>query len=105
MCCNSNCACRGGKCTTSKIAKVLLIVGGLNWGLVGAGMLANMADWNVVHMVLGSMPTIEAIVYVLVGVAAIMKIFHCKCKKCAGGVCSVDGHMGDKMSGDMAGKM
>ncbi len=46
--------------------------------LLGHGM-----DWNVVHMILGSVPTLEAIVYVLVGVAAVMKLVGCKCKKCS----------------------
>jgi uncharacterized protein len=69
------------------IAKVLVVIGGLNWGLVGLGMLLG-KSWNVVYMLVGSMPTLEAIVYVLVGVSAIMSIFNCKCCKCAGGVCA-----------------
>ena|SRR3989344_1791544 len=90
MCANCNCGgCKGGRCTTSWIIKILVIVGGINWGLVGVGMFM-MADWNVVHMLLGSMPTVEAIVYVLVGLAAVMKIFGCKCKKCMSGVCTPD---------------
>jgi uncharacterized membrane protein YuzA (DUF378 family) len=63
------------------IGKILLIVGGLNWGLVGAGMLMD-ADWNVVNMLLGAWPVAEAVVYILVGLAAIMKIFGCRCSKC-----------------------
>ena len=63
--------------------KVLLVVGGLNWGLVGLGMLlGKMEPWNVVSMVLSSMPTLEAVVYLLVGVAAVMKLLGCHCKKC-----------------------
>ncbi len=82
-----NC-CKGGGCVCSKMGNTLLIVGGLNWGLVGAGMLADSAQsWNVVNMLLGSMPVVEAIVYVLVGLAAIMAIFGCRCKKCASNVC------------------
>jgi len=42
-----------------------------NWGLVGAGWLASGADWNVVHMLLGSSMQVEAIVYVLVGLSAL----------------------------------
>lgn len=82
--CDSKCGGCKGKCTPAFIGKILLIIGGINWGLVGVGMLMN-ADWNVVKIVLGngSLPTIEAIVYILVGVAALMKIFGCKCKKCA----------------------
>ena len=80
---NSKCNCHWGGCVWSKTMKVLLIVGGLNWGLVGLGMLLGKADsWNVVYMVLGSMPTLEAVVYLLVGVAAVMKLLGCHCKKC-----------------------
>lgn len=76
----NNGKCRS-KCICAMIGKILLIVGGLNWGLVGIGMFMN-SDLNVVKMLLGSWPMIEAVVYVLVGVAAVMKIFGCKCKKC-----------------------
>lgn len=75
---NSKCA---NGCCLRKLRKVLLIVGGLNWGLVGIGMLIN-ADLNVVHMLLGSWSMLEGIVYVLVGLAAVYKIFGCRCKKC-----------------------
>ncbi len=75
--CNGKC----GGCVVKKTAKVLLIIGGLNWGLVGVGMLMN-SNWNVVNLLLGSWPVVEAIVYILVGIAAIVKIFGCRCKKC-----------------------
>lgn len=68
-------------CCLRIVRKVLLIVGGLNWGLVGAGMLMG-SDWNVVHMLLGGWPMVEGIVYVLVGLAAIFKLVGCRCKKC-----------------------
>lgn len=54
----------------SGIAFVLTIVGGLNWGLVGLGMLMG-SDWNLVNMLLGAWPMVEAIVYVLVGLSAV----------------------------------
>lgn len=74
--------CKGG-CTMAIVAKVLVIIGGLNWGLIGLGMLlGTVGGWNVVNMILGSVPVLEGIVYVLVGIAAIMKIFGCKCAKC-----------------------
>lgn len=70
-------------CNMHKICKLLLIVGGLNWGLVGIGMLMSSdLNWNVVNMILGSMPILEAIVYILVGIAAVMKIVGCRCKDC-----------------------
>jgi uncharacterized protein len=79
----------GMGCTCSMIAKILLIVGGVNWGLVGLGMLLNASEsWNVVNMLLGSVPVVEAIVYLLVGVAAVISIFGCKCKTCSEGVCA-----------------
>lgn|SRR3989344_669818 len=78
---NSSCGHKWGGCMPSKSCQVLLIVGGLNWGLVGLGMLMS-RDLNVVHMVLGSWATVEAIVYVLVGVAAVMKLIGCNCGKC-----------------------
>ena len=80
--------CSKGGCTLAMVGKVLLIVGGINWGLVGLGMLlGSVREWNVVYMLLGGMPIIEGIVYVLVGVAAVMKIFGCQCGKCKDGVC------------------
>lgn len=86
---NSKCGC--SKCSPMFIGKILLIVGGLNWGILGVSMLMS-KNWNVVHMVLNSMPTLEAIVYVLVGISAIMKIFGCKCAKCASacGTCGTE---------------
>ena len=67
------------------IAFILTIIGGLNWGVVGIGELANaQLKWNVVNMLLGSWPTVEAIVYVLVGLSALYLVFTHKrdCKNC-----------------------
>lgn len=52
----------------------LVIVGGLNWGLVGLGNLLGAGSWNVVNMVLGSIPTVENVLYVLVGLSAAWKL-------------------------------
>ena len=49
------------------IATVLLIVGGLNWGLVGA------FDFDLVAALLGDMTLPARVVYVLVGVAALYR--------------------------------
>lgn len=57
----------------NQITRVLVIVGGINWGLVGIGSFLG-SDWNVVHMILGSLGPVEALVYVLVGVSAVMMI-------------------------------
>jgi uncharacterized membrane protein YuzA (DUF378 family) len=62
------------------VSHILLIVGGLNWGLVGIGGFMK-ADYNVVNMLLGSWPQVLWVVYILVGLAAVHAIVMCsKCK-------------------------
>jgi len=51
--------------TLDVIAAVLLIVGGLNWGLVG------IFRFDVVAAIFGSMSILSRIIYALVGVAAV----------------------------------
>lgn len=48
----------------------LVIIGGINWGLVGLGYFLK-TNLNVINLVLGNWPTIENIVYVLVGLCAL----------------------------------
>lgn len=88
--------CMHGVCGVMMVAKWLLVVGGLNWGLMGVGMLMG-SDWNVVKILLGSWPVVEAIVYILVGVAAILKVCGCKCHTCKG-MGEEKGDMGAGMS-------
>jgi len=57
------------------IALILLIIGGLNWGLIGIGALMG-TPLNVVNMILGSIPTLENIVYILVGLAGLYTIYY-----------------------------
>jgi uncharacterized membrane protein YuzA (DUF378 family) len=47
------------------LAMVLVIVGGLNWGLVGA------FDYNLVDAIFGEGSALSRIVYVLVGLSAV----------------------------------
>lgn len=63
------------------IAFILVIVGALNWGLVGA------FEFNLVESLLGSMAMLEKVVYILVGVSALYLAFTHKgdCRTCAGG--------------------
>lgn len=58
------------KSTIEWIAIILLIVGGLNWGLVAAFQL------DLVAAVFGSIPVLQRIVYGLVGIAAIYQIYR-----------------------------
>lgn len=71
-----NCCCSG---PLNKVAGILVLIGALNWGLTGIGYFLN-GNWNVVNLVLGGMPVVEAVVYVLVGVAAVIKVVKCGCK-------------------------
>ncbi len=60
-----------------KIAYILVIVGALNWGLVAF-------KFNLVEMLLGSMPSVVMIVYLLVGLSAVYEVVTHKsnCKNC-----------------------
>jgi uncharacterized protein len=50
--------------TLDTIALILVIVGGLNWGLMAFG-------YNLVTAIFGSIPALVATVYILVGLSAI----------------------------------
>lgn len=65
------------------VSWILIIVGGLNWGLVGLGGLMG-SDLNLVNMLLGSMPMVEALVYLLVGLSAVFEVVSHKknCRMC-----------------------
>ncbi len=73
-------------CGVHKAAWVLLLVGGLNWGLVG------LFDVDLVKWLLGAWPLVVRIVYVLVGASAVAMLGIGKC-------CMKEGGMG------MPGKM
>ncbi len=55
--------------TLDTIAMILLIIGGLNWGLIGINM-----DWNVVGMIFGSMGWLLNLIYILVGLSAVYEL-------------------------------
>ena len=75
------------KCTPSSIAYWLVVIGAVNWGLVGVAGLLGDGNWNVVDLLLGSWPVVENIVYVLVGLSAIVLVKGCRCGSCKDGVC------------------
>lgn len=66
------------------ISFILLVVGGLNWGLVGLGGFMG-GNWNLVSMIFGSWPMLEWLVYVLVGLAAVYEVVthRSKCRACS----------------------
>jgi uncharacterized membrane protein YuzA (DUF378 family) len=57
------------------IALVLVIVGGVNWGLVG------LFNLDLVDLILGAIPVLARIVYILVGVAALYMIYMAATQK------------------------
>lgn len=65
------------------VAFILLIVGGLNWGLAGLGGFFG-GNWNVVNQILGSWPVVEWLVYILVGLSAVYEVATHKanCRSC-----------------------
>lgn len=67
------------------IAFILLVIGGLNWGLIGLSAFFGGGNWNVVNLILGSWPSVEWLVYVLVGLSALwLAINHKKeCRMCS----------------------
>ncbi len=65
-----------------KIAWILILIGGLNWGLVGLGSLLGGANWNLVELIFGGAPMIESLIYLLVGISAVLYIFGKKCTGC-----------------------
>ncbi|CDZ80258.1 hypothetical protein BN1013_00765 [Candidatus Rubidus massiliensis] len=58
--------------TLDVIAAILLVIGGINWFLVGA------FDFDLVQFLFGRLPAIARTVYILVGLAAFYQIFQWK---------------------------
>lgn len=49
----------------------LVVIGALNWGLVGLGSLLGGTDWNVVALIFGAWPALVNLVYLLVGLSGL----------------------------------
>lgn len=56
------------------IVYILVIVGGLNWGLVAIGNWAG-TNLNLVNLIFGALPALENIIYLLVGLSALYLIY------------------------------
>jgi uncharacterized membrane protein YuzA (DUF378 family) len=57
------------KGTLCCIAMVLVLIGGINWGLVG------LLNLDLVALLLGSMPIVQKLVYIVIGLSAAFLIF------------------------------
>ncbi len=60
----------GEKMMEKKWGLWILVIGGLNWGLIAIGYFLN-TNLNVVNLVLGGWPLVENLVYLLVGICAV----------------------------------
>ena len=56
------------------IALILLVIGGINWALVGIW------GFDLVAYLFGYMSTVSRIIYILVGVSALYLLIFKKCK-------------------------
>ncbi|MBT6796065.1 DUF378 domain-containing protein [bacterium] len=54
------------------LVAILLVIGGLNWGLFG------LIDFNLVNYLFSSMPSVEKLVYSLVGLSAVYQVIGLK---------------------------
>ena len=69
-----------GKCNVCKIVGLFVVIGALNWGLVGAFQV------DLVAKLLGEMSVLSRIVYLLVGLSCVICLISCfkdcpACKK------------------------
>lgn len=72
-------------CGVHKVAYVLLVIGGLNWGLIGV------ANFDLVKAIFGTWPMVVSIIYILVGLSAVAMLGKKMCKGC-----KMDKNMMDK---------
>ena len=79
------------------IAWILIIVGALNWGLVG------IFNFDLIGRIFGDMSIIARIIYILVGVSAVWMIIDMKSKGCHCGSASCPA-CGPAMKKDMGGQ-
>ena len=58
------------------IAGILVVIGAINWGLVGLGSFSGINySWDLVAMLLGGWPALAAVVYILVGLSGLWLLY------------------------------
>ena len=73
--------CAKTECTTKKVMWALVIIGALNWLLVGLFKL------NIVEVLFGNIGWLERVIYILVGLSGVGMLFNCPCGTCKDGSC------------------
>lgn len=72
----------GKSCAVCVAVGILVTIGALNWGLIG------LSNFNLVQALLGDMTPLARAVYILVGVAGVLKLLSFfKCCPCQKGSC------------------
>ena len=66
----------GRMCNVHKLAWVLVLIGAINWGIVGVFQL------DLVARLFGAWPMLLRVVYALVGLSAIAMLLKGNCKGC-----------------------
>ena len=74
---------QGKCCVVCNLVCALVILGALNWGLIGA------THHDLVVKLLGGIPKAVLIVYLLIGLAGVIKLISCfkPCPCCKEGTC------------------
>jgi len=91
----------------SVVAWTLVVIGALNWGLVGIGNFAG-GNWNIVDLITGRADWLASVIYILVALSALWLLFA---KKCCTSQCTCAVSHGKGTSGraqhddDMGGQM
>ncbi len=71
-----------------KVAWWLVIIGALNWGLVGVSYFVSDRSWDLVGLIFGN-GVVANIIFIVVGISAIAVLMgHCGCKSCKMGGCN-----------------
>ena len=63
-------------CSVHNLGQWLLVIGGINWGLIGA------FQFDLVDGVFGAWPWLVRLVYILVGLSAVAMLFQAGCDGC-----------------------
>lgn len=66
-----------GRSALEWIASILVVIGALNWGLVGIASFSGISySWDLVALLLGSIPMLASIVYILVALSGIWMLIQ-----------------------------
>ena len=57
------------------LSMVIIILGALNWGLIGLGELMGGQNWNVIAQIFDQWPEVLYFSYLIIGIAGIWVLF------------------------------